>query len=78
MTTWLDQQIEELENNVEKKVDSRQAVCAINCGALPQSYEDTGPHISLAAFLDMQVRYGARIFAGRAARDPDPDQTTNS
>jgi hypothetical protein len=63
MATWLDQQIEQLENIVEKHLDSCETMCTVNCCVLSRSHETTEPHISLADFLEMQVRYGARIFA---------------
>lgn len=78
MATWLDQQIDDLEHIVGKRLDYGQATCSLSCCVLPSGHEDTEPHISLAAFLEMQVRYGARIFAGRACGTPDPVHTNNS
>jgi len=78
MATWLDEQIEELEGIVEEKSDSYQTMCAVNRCVLPRSHGKAEPHISLAAFLEMQVRYSARIFAGRGCRTWDPVQATHS
>jgi hypothetical protein len=70
MATWLDQQIEQLENIVERHFDSCEAMCTVNSCILPRSHENKEPHISLVEFLEMQVRHGARIFADQARRTP--------
>lgn len=70
MATWLDQQIEQLENIVERQFDAYETMCTVNRCVLPRRHGNTEPHLSLADFLDMQVRYGAKIFASRACQTP--------
>jgi len=70
MATWLDQQIEQLENIVERHFDSCEAMCAVTRCVLTRSHENAEPHISLVEFLEMQVRNDARIFADQAHRTP--------
>jgi hypothetical protein len=66
MATWLDQQIEQLENIVEKQLDLRQVTCTARSCVLAHSHENTEPHLSLAEFLEMQIRWDARTFAAQA------------
>ena len=66
MATWLDHQIEQLETIVERQFDAYESMCTVNHCVLPPSHGQAEPHISLADFFDMQVRHGAKIFAGPA------------
>jgi len=67
MTTWLDQQIEQLENIVERQFDLREVTCTARSCVLARSHENREPHLSLVEFLEMQIRWDARIFAAQAS-----------
>jgi hypothetical protein len=66
MATWLDEQIEQLENIVEKQFDLCQVTCTARSCVLARCHENTEPHLSLVDFLEMQIRWDARIFAPRS------------
>ena len=63
MATWLDEEIEQLENLVEKQFDLCQVTCSVRSCVLPRSHENAEPHRTLAEFLEMQIRWDVRIFA---------------
>ncbi len=63
MATRLDQQIEQLEEMVERRVDFYEGICEVRSCVLPRSHARTEPHLSLIEFLEMQARQGAEIFA---------------
>ena len=63
MATWLDQQIEQLENIVERQFDLCETTCTARNCVLARSHENTEPHLTLVEFLEMQIRWDARIFA---------------
>jgi hypothetical protein len=71
METWLDQEIEQLENIVESQFDLCQMTCTARSCVLARSHENTEPHLTLVEFLEMQIRWNARIFAAQA---PDSAQ----
>lgn len=71
MATWLDEQIEQLENIVEKQFDLCEVTCTARSCVLARSHENTEPHLSLVEFLEMQIRGDARIFDSQA---PNPVQ----
>jgi hypothetical protein len=65
-----------LENIVEKQLDLSQVTCTARSCVLAHSHENTEPHLSLAEFLEMQIRWDARIFAAQAStpRNPKTDK----
>jgi hypothetical protein len=72
MATWLDEQIEQLENIVAKQFDLCQVTCTVRSCVLARSHENTEPHLSLAEFLEMQIRWNARIFAAQSPNSAQP------
>jgi hypothetical protein len=51
-----------LENIVEKQFDLCQVTCTAPSCVLAGSHQNTEPHLSLVDFLEMQIRWDARIF----------------
>jgi len=72
MATWLDQEIEQLENIVEKQFDLRQVTCAARSCVLARDHENIEPHLTLAEFLELQIRRDKRIFATPAPNSALP------
>ncbi len=66
MATWLDEQIEQLENIVERQFDLCETTCTARSCVLAHSHENREPHLTLVEFLEMQIRWDARIFAAPA------------
>ena len=64
MATWLDQQIEQLERIVERRLDLCNVPCSADRCILPH-HEMTEPHQFLIEFLEVQVQQGVRVFADR-------------
>lgn len=73
MATWLDEQIEELETLVEKQFDLCHVTCTVRSCVLPRNHENMEPHLTLVEFLEMQIRWDARIFAAQASNAPEPE-----
>ena len=72
MATWLDEQIEQLENIVEKQFDLCEVTCTARSCVLARSHANTEPHLTLVEFLEMQIRWDARIFAAQAPTPRKP------
>jgi hypothetical protein len=66
MATWLDEQIEQLETIVEKQFDRCEVACTVRSCVLARSHKKTEPHLTLVEFLEMQIRWDARIFTDSA------------
>ncbi len=69
MATQLDQQIEELENIVEKHLDPCKVTCNGSRCILPRNHTRTEPHKSLVEFLETlgaaeRLRVGAETSSG--------------
>jgi hypothetical protein len=73
MATWLDEEIEELENIVQKQFDMFKVTCTARRCVLARNHENTQPHLSLAEFLEMQIGWEARIFAVQAPDFTQPE-----
>jgi hypothetical protein len=63
MATWLDEQIEQLENIVGKQFDLCEVTCTTRSCVLARGHKNTEPHLTLVEFLEMQIWWDARIFA---------------
>jgi hypothetical protein len=79
MATRLDQQIELLEDIVERHLDLCEAAWnGIRC-TLPRNHEQTAPHKFSIEFLNMPARGGTHmpLRTGRASRNQTEHKTVN-